>query len=57
LSSGGGPHSGDILKDMNTVTKEMFRLRTSIPMYNKNVHVTAKAHRKTSEQIMVFIPM
>lgn len=56
LSSGGGPHSGDILKDMNTVTKEMFTLRTSIPMYNKNVHVTAKAHRKTSEQIMVFIP-
>lgn len=57
LSSGGGPHSGDILKDMNTVTKGMFRLRTSIPMYNKNVHVTAKAHRKTSEQIMIFTPL
>jgi tRNA1(Val) A37 N6-methylase TrmN6 len=55
LSSGGGPNSGDILKDMNNITKQMFSLRTTIPMYNKNVHVTAKSHRETAEKIMVFI--
>jgi hypothetical protein len=55
LSGGGGPHSGDILKDMNKVAKEMFSLRTTIPMFNKNVHVTAKSHHETSEKIMVFI--
>jgi hypothetical protein len=55
LSGGGGPNSGDILKDMNNVTKEMFVLRTIIPMYNKNVHVTAKSHHETSEKIMIFI--
>lgn len=55
LSGGGGPNSGDILKDMNKVAKEMFSLRTTIPMFNKNVHVTAKSHHETSEKIMVFI--
>jgi SAM-dependent methyltransferase len=55
LSSGGGPNSTvDILKDMNTITRTMFTLDASIPMYNKNVHVTSGSHRETSEKIMVF---
>lgn len=53
LSSGGGPHSAvDILKDMNDITKTLFTLKATIPMYNKNVHVTS--HRETSEKIMIF---
>ena len=55
LSAGGGPKSADILTDMNKISKEMFSLRTTIPMYNKNVHVTAKSHRETSEKIVIFI--
>jgi hypothetical protein len=55
LSSGGGPHSAiDILKDMNDIARTMFTLKTTIPMYNKNVHVTSGSHRETSEKIMVF---
>ena len=54
LSSGGGPHTSNILQDMNTITKEMFSFKTSIPMYNKNVHVTAKDHRETAEKILIF---
>jgi tRNA1(Val) A37 N6-methylase TrmN6 len=53
LSSGGGPHSAvDILKDMNDITKTLFTLKATIPMYNKNVNVTS--HRETSEKIMIF---
>jgi hypothetical protein len=56
LSSGGGPHTAvDILKDMNDIARTMFSLKATIPMYNKNVHVTAGSHRETSEKIMVFI--
>jgi len=55
LSSGGGSNSGDILKDMNNITKETFFLKMKIPMFNKNVHVTQQNHRETSEQIMIFI--
>lgn len=55
LSSGGGPHSNtDILKDMNTITQQLFSLKATIPMFNKNVHVTAGSHRETSEKIMIF---
>jgi len=54
LSSGGGQSQTNILKDMNTITKRMFSLKTTIPMYNKNVHVTSGSHRETNEQIVIF---
>jgi len=52
LSSGGGPHSSDILKDMNDLTATLFHKREILPMLNKNVHVTS--HRETSEKIMIY---
>jgi hypothetical protein len=42
----------DLLKDMNNIAKKYFRLTSTQPMYNKNVHVTT--HRETGEQIMIF---
>ena len=45
----------NILKDMNNITAQFFRKKTMIAMKNKNVHVTAGAHRETGEQIMVFL--
>ena len=54
LSSGGGKSQTNILEDMNTITKQFFSLKTMLPMYNKNVHVTAGSHRETSEQIVIF---
>lgn len=45
------PH--DLLKDMNGITKERFTYKRTIPMYNKNVHVTS--HRETGEKIVLFI--
>jgi hypothetical protein len=53
LSSGGGNQSADILKDMNTITATLFRKQDTLPMYNKNVHVTA--HRETAEKIMLYV--
>jgi hypothetical protein len=41
-----------LLEDMNKVAKKYFRLQTTLPMYNKNVHVST--HRETAEKIMVF---
>lgn len=55
LSSGGGKSQTNILEDMNKITKGYFKLKGIIPMYNKNVHMTADSHRETSEKIMVFI--
>ena len=56
LSSGGGQNtSADILKDMNEITKKRFQLKTTLPMYNKNVHVTASSHRETAEKIVIFM--
>jgi len=56
LSSGGGENtSADILKDMNEITKKRFQLKTTLPMYNKNVHVTASSHRETAEKIVIFM--
>lgn len=43
-----------LLKDMNDITKRFFSKITMQPMYNKNVDVTAKGHRETDEQIMIF---
>jgi hypothetical protein len=42
----------DLLKDMNKITKKYFKLKSTQPMYNKNVHVTE--HKEPSEKIMVF---
>jgi hypothetical protein len=54
LSSGGGKSQTNILEDMNTITKQFFSLKSMLPMYNKNVHVTAGSHRETSEKIVIF---
>lgn len=54
LSSGGGKSQTNILEDMNNITKEFFSFKTTLPMYNKNVHVTSGSHRETSEQIVIF---
>ena len=45
----------DLLKDMNTITKKYFKLKTVKPMHNKNVHVTQENHRETAEKIMIFM--
>jgi|UniRef100_A0A6C0JNF5 hypothetical protein len=42
----------DLLKDMNIITKKYFKLKSTQPMYNKNVHVTE--HKEPSEKIMIF---
>ena len=42
----------DLIKDMNSITKQYFKLKSSQPMYNKNVHVTT--HKLPSEKIMIF---
>ena len=55
LSSGGGKSQIDILQHMNAITKELFLYNMSIPMYNKNVHVTSGSHRDTKETILLFI--
>jgi hypothetical protein len=55
LSEGGGKDQTHILKDMNGITKTLFKLKHTLPMYNKNVFVTAGSHRDTSEKIMVFV--
>jgi len=44
----------DLLKDMNTIAKKYFHLKTIKPMHNKNVYVTGENHRETAEKIMVF---
>jgi hypothetical protein len=43
----------DLIKDMNIITKKYFQLKSTQPMYNKNVHVTE--HKEPSEKIMLFI--
>ena len=41
-----------LLDDMNSIAKEYFKLKSTQPMYNKNVHVTS--HRETGETIVLF---
>lgn len=43
----------DLLKDMNTITKKYFKLLSTQPMMNKNVHVTS--HQEKGEEIMIFV--
>jgi len=56
ILSGYGSHGNNkqfnLLNDMNNIAKKYFRLISTQPMYNKNVHVTT--HRETGEQIMIF---
>ena len=43
----------DLIKDMNNITKDIFRCSPKIlKMYNKDVHVTK--HRETDEKIIIF---
>jgi 16S rRNA G966 N2-methylase RsmD len=42
----------ELLDDMNSIAKEYFKLKSTQPMYNKNVHVTS--HRETGETIVLF---
>jgi hypothetical protein len=42
----------DLLTDMNAITKKYFTLKSTQPMYNKDVHVTK--HKDTAEKIMIF---
>lgn len=41
-----------LVHDMNLITRRYFTYRESLPMYNKNVHVTS--HRETNEKIFIF---
>jgi hypothetical protein len=43
----------DLLGDMNAITKRLFRLHSTQPMHNKDVHVTK--HKETDETIMIFV--
>lgn len=43
----------ELLKDMNNITKRNFVAKGSVPMFNKNVHVTT--HDETAERIMFFV--
>ena len=43
----------DLLKDMNAITSEYFKLKKIAPMYNKVVHTTTA--REPREKIMLFI--
>jgi len=56
LSGYGSENTGnvyDLLKDMNKVSAKYFILKSSQPMYNKNVNSTS--HRETNEKIMVYV--
>jgi hypothetical protein len=55
LSGYGKNNEYDLLKDMNDIAKERFRLKRIENMYNKNVFVTADFHRETGEKIMFFV--
>ena len=41
-----------LVDDMNKITKKYFTYKRTLPMYNKNVHVTK--HKETGEQIVIF---
>jgi hypothetical protein len=43
----------DLLGDMNRITKKHFKLHSSQPMHNKDVHSTN--HKETAEKIMMFV--
>ena len=43
----------DLIGDMNAITKKYFKYKRTIPLLNKNVHVTE--HRDTAEKIIIFV--
>tara|TARA_Y100000361_G_scaffold2559_1_gene2201 strand:+ start:2767 stop:3900 length:1134 start_codon:yes stop_codon:yes gene_type:complete len=45
-------NSINLVDDMNNITKKYFTYKRTLPMYNKNVHVTK--HKETREQIILF---
>ena len=45
-------NSYNLIGDMNKITEKYFTLIDTLPLYNKNVHVTE--HRETAEKIIVF---
>ena len=45
-------NSINLVDDMNNITKKYFTYKRTLPMYNKNVHVTK--HKETREQIVLF---
>ncbi len=54
ILSGYGPDNEyDLIGDMNKITQKYFKLKSTQPMGNKNVHVTT--HRDTDEKIMIFV--
>jgi hypothetical protein len=42
----------NLVEDMNKITKKYFTYKRTLPMFNKNVHVTK--HKETGEQIVLF---
>jgi len=50
--SEGMGESYSLIRDMNSISRRFFTYKESLPMYNKNVHVTM--HRETSEKIFIF---
>jgi hypothetical protein len=51
--SHGGKDEFDLLSDMNTITAQYFTLKSTQPMYNKDVFVTS--NDPTAEKIMLFV--
>ena len=43
----------NLVDDMNKITKKYLTYKRTLPMYNKNVHVTK--HKETGEQIILFV--
>ena len=43
----------NLVDDMNKITNKYFTYKRTLPMYNKNVHVTK--HKETGEQIILFV--
>ena len=55
LSGYGSKNTGstyNLIDDMNKITEKYFTFQETIPLYNKNVHVTD--HRETAEKIIIF---
>ena len=46
-------NSINLVDDMNKITSKYFTYKRTLPMHNKNVHVTK--HKETGEQIILFV--
>lgn len=54
LSEIGGKDERHIMKDMNNITKTVFRYKTTLPMYNKNKNANLDGDN-TNEKIVIFV--